>query len=613
MTAFPVWALRLVPDAAGGCGAGFLLTAAALGAVLLGTVAVEPRLRPAFLRGVLALAVLALAWIFRDRLLLLSDSRLWIHTAEAFGSRVPHYRAPLGSTLLGGAGTLGPARVTLPLVALAGGVLTAGAMAWGVRRPRGAVTAPGAPARSRTPSALFVLVLCFAQPLSFVFYGHVETYPLLAAALAFFLGALARDLPRPPSPITLLAFVLLGATHVLGLLAAGPILAAGFSGRRRPGRVLLLFAGFLIALGVGVAAVPAFREHSPALSGWSAGTLAAYAVSVGNGWLLLSVPVFLAWPARRRLAADPMGRILALAAATYLVLPLVARFDLGIYRDLDLLTPAFVCLTFLAVWGIALDGPGRMRRRLWTLAPSVLVLAALVTLTRCPQGEAVMQRRLERGAMTEGARSYGYEVLAYARLDAGDPAGAETMVRRSIAVTPGNRRLYGPLGEMQLAQGDTAAAIASLEQSMSSPRAPLTAPLLGELLTRTGDPAGAIRLLAARRTEVLRSSRGAAALAVAYFQVGLPESTVAVATDRLRLTTRDPLAHFNAASGLAALGRYPEAARALRAALALDPGNVLYHRSLIRVLRLLPDGDAQIQAYLRSLPPALAREVTGRR
>jgi len=610
VTAFPVWALRLVPDAAGGCGAGFLLTAAALGAVLLGTVAVEPRLRPAFLRGVLALAVLALAWIFRDRLILLSDSRLWIHTAEAFGSRVPHYRAPLGSTLLGGAGTLGPARMTLPLVALAGGVLTALAMAWGARGRRDAETTPAA---SGFPSALFVLVLCFAQPLSFVFYGHVETYPLLAAALALFLGALARDLPRPPSPITLLAFILLGATHVLGLLVAGPILAAGFSGRRRPGRVLLLFAGFLIALGAGVAAVPAFREHSTFLSGWSAGTLAAYVASVGNGWLLLSVPVFLAWPARRRLAADPMGRILALAAATYLVLPLVARFDLGIYRDLDLFTPAFVCLTFLAVRGYALEGPGRMRRRLWTLVASVLVLAAFVTLTRCPEGEAVMQRELEHGAMTAGARSYGYEVLAYARMDENDPAAAEAMMRRSIAVTPGNRRLYGPLGEMQLARGDTAGAIASLQESMSSPRAPLTAPLLAELLTRTGDPAAAIRLLAPRRAEALRSSRGAAALAVAYFQVGLPESTIAVATDRLRLTAQDALAHFNAASGLAALGDYANAERALRGAIALDPGNVYYHRSLIQLLRRLPDGETRAREYVRSLPPALAREVTGAR
>lgn len=623
MISLPLWALRLVPDAVAGCTGGFLVTAGALGVAVVGTAAAEPRLRPRVLRAGLALVLLGLAWIFRDRLLLLSDSRLWIMAAETMGSHVPRYRAPLGSKLLGVAGLLGSPAVALPLASLVCGGLTAAVLTWGGRARRAlavdaatgdapAAENPPAARVPRSPSALLILALCLGQPLSFVFYGHVETYPFLAVALALFLACLARDVPHPPSPFTLLAFALLGVIHLLGLLVAGPVLIAGWSGRRRPRIVLLLFAAFLIAVEVAMTVTPGYRPYSLAASGWSATQLVAYAGDVANAWILASIPVILVWPARRRLAADPLGRILALAAATYLVLPFLARFDLGAYRDLDLFTPALVCLTFLAVWGMALGEPVRLRRRLWTLVPSVLVLAAFQTLTRCPAGEAVMERELKHAVMTAGGRSYGYEVLAYVRKDENDLAGAEAMMRRSIETTPGNHRLYGPLGEIQLARGDTAQAIASLERSMSSPRAPLTAPLLGELLTRTGKPERAIALLEPRRASALRSSRGAAALAVAFFHAGLPESTVAVATDRLRVNPTDALAHFNAASGLAALRRYEEATKALHAAIALEPDNVTFHRSLVRVLRRMPNGETRAREYLQSLPPDLARKVAGR-
>ena len=76
------------------------------------------------------------------------------------------------------------------------------------------------------------------------------------------------------------------------------------------------------------------------------------------------------------------------------------------------------------------------------------------------------------------------------------------------------------MGEFQLARGDTANAIESLTKSMTTPRAPKTAPLLGELLIRTGQPERAIEILEPRRAMLITDAQAAAALAVAYFRVG---------------------------------------------------------------------------------------------
>lgn len=80
------------------------------------------------------------------------------------------------------------------------------------------------------------------------------------------------------------------------------------------------------------------------------------------------------------------------------------------------------------------------------------------------------------------------------------------------------------------------------------------------------------------------NSRASAALAVAYYRAGYPDSMVATARDRLAVDPTDHLAHFNAASGWARLGNLGAATEELKQAMRLDPDNVTYRRQLDRLL-----------------------------
>jgi len=173
--------------------------------------------------------------------------------------------------------------------------------------------------------------------------------------------------------------------------------------------------------------------------------------------------------------------------------------------------------------------------------------------------------------MEPGARWIGTEILAFHHFGRDELEDAERVMRKAIAQRPANDRLYGPLGEMQLAKGDTASAIVSLTRSMSSWRAPRSASLLAELLTLTGEPETAIEVLRPFRALVIGDSRAAAALAVAYYRAGYPDSMVAATRERLAVDPADHLAHFNAASGWARLGNLEAAIEELNHAVRLDP------------------------------------------
>ena len=558
-----------------------------------------------FLPGIIVFA--SLAWFLRDRLFLLADSRLWMHTTESLGTQVPLYRAPLSAKVMGQVGSslgksLGTAE-SLAMLSVLAGVVTAIALWWGMREER--------PSRTSNCGPFLALAWVFGQPLGFVFYGHIETYPFAAAVLALLLAAARRDFQtQQVRLITLLLFLLLVFSHVLGVLLLIPALTVLWTTRRPGSGMLPPYVLLLVPVGVIAWAVPTLRDHLTFFQGFSLGELARYTGDIFNGWILLLVsPAFILIRGRKISEMDAYGKFLALTAFTFLMLPFFASFDLGIYRDLDIFAPGFVALTFLVVHEASQCRVSTLRV-VTSLGTGILFLGALLSLSICPQGGIpVLEAHLSRATMTDGGRSYGYEVLAYYYSDQDSSVKAEENMRAALRITPGNHRLWGPVGEFQLARGDTADAIESLTKSMTTPRAPKTAPLLGELLIRTGQPERAIEILEPRRTILVTDAQAAAALAVAYFRVGLPESTIAVSTERIAIAGEDDIAFFNLASGLSATNRGEEAERVLRRAISLAPEKVPYHRSLVRILLSLPGGKARANEYLEELPRSLAETV----
>jgi len=600
------WTPNLLVQAVRGCTAvvfqswGLLLLAVGFG-ILAGR---RVRMGWTFFPGILVFA--SVAWWLRDRLFLLADSRLWVHTTESFGTQVPLYRAPLSAKVMGqvtGAleNWVGAAE-SLAILSVAAGVITAIALWLGMREKN-----PG----SRSLGPFLALAWIFGQPMGFVFYGHIETYPFAAAILALVLAAARKDFQtQRVRLITLILFLMLVFAHALSIFLLIPVLALLWA-RQRPGLgVLRSYVLLLLPFGLAAVAVPEFRSHLTLFQGFSIPELGRYTADIANGWILcLLSPAVILFGGRRFSEMDGYGKFLGLTAFTFLILPFFASFDLGIYRDLDIFTPGFVALTFLAVHEISLR-PVSTRRIAVSLGAGSLFLGAFLSLSICPQGGIpVLEAHLSRATMTEGGRSYGYEVLAYYYREKNNLARAEENMHAALQVTPGNHRLWGPVGEFQLARGDTAEAIVSLTKSMATPRAPKTAPLLGELLIRTGHPETAMEILEPRRALLITDAQAAAALAVAYFRVGLPESTIAVSRERLAIAGDDDIAFFNLASGLSATNQGEDAERMLRQAIALAPEKVSYHRSLVRVLLSLPGGHNRATEYLEQLPKPLAEEI----
>ena len=600
------WSINLLVEALRGCTTVLLQTWGVLfGAVGLGIlIGTRTRRGWTFIPGILVFA--SVAWFLRDRLFLLADSRLWVHTTESLGSQVPLYRAPLSAKIMGQVGSLAGKWVgtteSLAILSVLAGLVTAIALWSGMRDKASNINSLG---------PLLALAWVFGQPMGFVFYGHIETYPFAAAVLALLLAAARKDFgAQRVRLITLLLFLLLIFSHALGILLLIPALALFWAKQKPHLGILRGYGLLLLPLGVLAVAVPDLRKHLTFSQGFSVAEMGRYTVDVLNGWILCLIsPAALLLGGRRFFEMDTYGKFLALTTLTFLILPFFASFDLGIYRDLDILTPGFVALTFLVVHEVSRRQIST-RRVVVSLVTGTLFLGAFLSHSICPgSGVSVLEAHLARATMTKGGRSYGYEVLAYHYSDKDNFTKAQENMVTALAITPGNHRLWGPVGEFQLAGGDTANAILSLTKSMATPRAPKTAPLLGELLIRTGQPETAIEILEPRREVLVMDAQAAAALAVAYYRVGLPESTIAVSTQRIAIADEDDIAFFNLASGLSATNRPEDAERVLRRAIELAPDKVPYHRSMVRVLLSLPDGQKRAAEYLDQLSGPLAEEV----
>jgi len=395
-----------------------------------------------------------LAAALRDTVYLVGDSRVWISAAETYEWRLPPYRAPLFAVVAGflteSLEPLAAASLVLAWLSTLCGLLVAVTLVFSL---------PGRQERRALLPVIGILVFC--QPLSFIFYGHIESYPLLCLCVTAFLVFVHRDLrggkPRAVTAGLLVAAVLV---HYSALLLILP-LAAWFLARRYRGRLVLWYAAGLAGLATTLLAVPSLGGFPFLAGGWTTTAVTDYGIDLLNAWFLMLVPgTIILWPVRREVFSTEFGRVLGLMVLTVALFPLLARFELGGYRDLDLLSLGLAPITYLLLLGLA------GRKAFATIWAGALLgaafLIAIVVLGRCPAGAGELQKHLARSAMTAEAGANGYEVLSYYHRERGSLDSAREQMEKALAATPGNLRLWGPLGELQAELGDTAAAIGSL-------------------------------------------------------------------------------------------------------------------------------------------------------
>lgn len=620
------------------------LVLAVLGAVLLLVLAAVRGGRLRRLGGPVCIPLfLALAWFLRDRQHLLGDARLWIDGTSLFGLRIPVYHEPFITKLFGLSGELlgGLMAVEdlLALLTILAGILSAAALARLIRE----TLPPGD--EGRGAAAGLASGLIFLQPMSFVFFGHVETYPVFGAILAFLLLSVSRDVRAGRLGLTTgLLFGLLCLGHIMGVLIAPPLAVLWHRLRQRAGEAapspvigsgpgalgadsgaqagraaasgaivpaLLYLGPYALMAGI-VALFPSLRSfsvfapHKGPLN-FSAG----YVGGVANAWFTAFVPlgVVLAadlvrgrWgragpavnagppqasgtappaldgPARS--SGGPFTHFLILTLLPYLALPFAVPMVLGAYRDLDLLTPAFITLTFLAAHRGAGQGSAALRRGSGFLALGLPLLAAWLVISICPAGIRAFEDQLKRPDLLQNGRTYGYETLGFYFRDHGDLDRGIRMLRAGLEVDPGSQRLRGPIGLFLLARGDTAEARSSLEKAAAMPKGARFRAPLAEIYDRQGQPERAVALLTRDRQAAIADEAQSAALAAAYLHLEMPESTFAVCRARLDLAPGDPVTWHNLAAACIRMDRLEEAAAALRRAAELDPDSPEYRRRL---------------------------------
>jgi tetratricopeptide (TPR) repeat protein len=191
----------------------------------------------------------------------------------------------------------------------------------------------------------------------------------------------------------------------------------------------------------------------------------------------------------------------------------------------------------------------------------------------------------------------------------GDPSGARRSYEQALALVPGHAPSRSGLGHLALGDGDLTAAEASFRAASAIVPLPEYVIALGETLEIAGDAEGArrqyelaraeialfkangvvvdlelalfeadhgdaSRALALARTAYAETStvRAADALGWALHRLGRDREASRMATEALRLGSRDPLLRFHAGAIAASLGMTRAARADLEMALTTDPG-----------------------------------------
>ena len=565
-----VWAIGIV-IAATRDATQFVYVWGGLGALLVVSLAAL-KYRHKWLDIVLLLLAAALLFAFRDVNHLLGDSRLWISEVARTNWSAPSLHSPGYGFLVG-------------IVAELFGGQAAGVMFLSlvsVLCGLGVVLILGASLGVDSAGIPIALIALICQPLGFIFFGHVEPYAVAALFTAIVLVRARRDVADGGLSPALWGLVAIASfVHYSALLVVPAFLSWHLS--KRSGRSLaLIYAVTMILLFVCFLFFPVLKALTPFGNGLDGSSWADYLVDILNIWALSLLPGFvLFFRVRREALANGFGSVLSLIVITYALLPVLVYFELGGLRDLDLMANLGVAWSLLLASGyIRSERPHRGGLAI-SGALGTLALAGIVVInTGTGSAVEVLKVQLSREAMSPSAKAYGYEILAGYEEDRANLAAAKGNLHSAIETIPGNLRVYGALGEIELKMGDTTGAIKSLQMAMKSARAVRTAPLLGELLVRTNQMEDALDVLLSMGDALYDDSRASAALCVAYYRLGMPDSSLVIARRRLSRNSMDPVAHMNVAAALTRLGETEEALNHLRTAVAIDPENKSYQMRL---------------------------------
>jgi Flp pilus assembly protein TadD len=432
--------------------------------------------------AVLALAAL-LFWLGRAREFFLSDSRLLIDGVEVV---TRHFRADALSGWLQGVAhdVLGVFGVTSPegsfqVVAVLCGVVWLAALFAAIARfvPDGAYR-------------LAIGLLLATTGVTRLFYGYVETSPVVAAGAALYLAAGARLVATGQgSGAFAVAGLFAALLHVTGLLLVPATLLLGWRPRRPV--VLGVGAALPVVVHLVLALVPDplaraggrygsyFEEFLP-LTG-ALGNKAAYhllswrhGVDLLNEWLILGpyvgVGVVLAGLAVLHWrSAGATERFLAAVLLPYVGLAFVFSRPIGAARDWDLFASVAAPATLLL--GLALARTVPRERLVATVLPlaavSAVALAAVVLVDVDPARSEARFRGLfsPDAVVSRYGRSYALEELADLARYRGDLDGAVRLFEESAAVDPSNVRSLSALGNIHGSEGRLSEALRYFEEA----------------------------------------------------------------------------------------------------------------------------------------------------
>lgn len=601
------------------------------------------------------LALLAF-WFGRERIYLLSDGQLLVRsvqqgavafTADTLSAALQLYMSHLLRNIL----HVESATASFRLISMGAGALWLVALFATVGR----LTRDGW-------SRLLLGGLLLLAGLTKLFYGYVETSPILAAAVAFYIWAAVRLVQeRRGVVLATLAYLLVAAVHITGLTLFPSFLfllwywSAGDAARRPRaiGLLLLPIAAYLVywlikggsVQRVQGAYAPYFAQFIPLVGPITAKQ--PYTLLSPLRWLdlfneqfllgpfaLVALPV-MAWAGGRRAWGTPVARFLFAALLPLLLLALVFVRYLGGARDWDLF--ANLAVPSLLLVGLALidDAPAagaagagaapaanappeperRAARRapaapggLAPLAVTLLAVALLhvVGVVLIDARPADSLRRFDTLLSDEApssrwAKAYALVDLSNYYLDRGEPAQAIPVLERATRLDPASSFAAGSLGALYMDAGRLPEALPMMRRAARlRPDVAMNQYNLAGVLARTGQLDSA--LIAYGQSIRLNDH-----FLQAYQNMGL----VLVARGRRAAADsiwREGLKYFpndvglynNIGANLEAAGQAERAIEAYRAALKQQPsdGNALFNLS--RLLQSL-DRPAEAQPLLEQL------------
>ncbi len=504
--------------------------------------------------GPVLLALYAAAlWLLRTRTHFLGDGMFWISGLRDGSLSAP--TEPLAEAIWQASSAalrqIGASVELLALVSIALGIVAAAVC----MRIAGEITTEGG-------EFVTAFLLLMTMGLGQLFFGYVESYPVVAVAILAYLWAGLRSSRRSGGNlVVVLTFAIAVASHLIALYLAPSLLYRILRGEpsrlRRAclvGLAVILPGAILILLG----SRPEQWAHTLDLATRAARTGAAAAGTVrpypilsldhlldmGNEALLvIPIPLLLLLTAAAvgkgsGAGNNPVRTFLVLAAGSgllgfsFLVLPVAAA------QDWDLNSMLLLPTGVLGVWaGRRLYASAGKWFRMGVVSLSLGSFLAFVLVNASATAGERRYRTLvgPHAKITDFARWYAFESLAHYYRHRGDYSLAMGYVDLLLRTQPANARYWGMGGEVLLGMGRYAEAIPLLEEGVRrDPQRATTRTNLGiaySALGRYGDALNQFReavTIDGDRPDYRHN------LGVAYKNVGEPDSARAVWLEVLR-------------------------------------------------------------------------------